>query len=75
MARHAFKIDGDFQMGRARQAFSLEIVGNDEDDARQHALKDLGSRHGVNRRQIHVTSVARLAAGDASRITQKRLGA
>lgn len=73
MSKKAFKIEGDFQMGRERQHFVVEMVGSDEDDARQHLYKDLGSRHGVPRRQIEITKVSPLDADDASDITRKRM--
>ena len=72
MAKKAFKIEGDFQMGRQRQHFAVEMVGSDEHDAREHLYKDLGSRHGVARRQIDIASVT--AVGDAATdVTRKRL--
>lgn len=73
MSKKAFKIEGDFQMGRARQTFAVEMVGADEADARDHLMKDLGSRHGVARRDIAITAVSELAAADTSAVTQRRL--
>ena len=73
MSKKAFTIEGDFQMGRARQHFSVQMIGTDEDDARNHLLKDLGSRHGVARRQVSITSVTPVADGDVEPITAKRL--
>ncbi len=73
MSKQAFRIEGDFQMGRIRQHFKIEVIGNDESEAREYALADLGSRHGVPRRLVDIQSVTPLKADDAEPITQKRL--
>lgn len=73
MAKQAYTVEGDFQMGRKRQHFVVEITGKDEEDARDHVYKDLGSRHGVPRRLVTIQSVTPLANDDASPVTQKRL--
>ncbi len=74
MAKNAYNVEGDFQMGRIRQHFNIEVVGENEDAAREHALTDLGSRHGVERRLISITSINALDAEAADPITRKRLG-
>ncbi len=73
MTKNAYKITGDFQMGRVRQTFAVEMVGSDEDDARDHLYKDIGSRHGVPRRLIHIETVEAIDSSSAGEITQKRL--
>ena len=69
----AFRVEGDFQMGRQRQHFKIEVLGSDEEHARSAALAELGSRHGVKRRDVSIDSVQALG-DDASAITKKRLG-
>lgn len=73
MSKQAYRIEGDFQMGRIRQHFNVEMVGIDEEDAKTHLYKDLGSRHGVKRREITVTSVTPVSPADAKPITRKRI--
>lgn len=51
-----YQVEGDFQMGRIRQHFVLQVVAKDENGAKDRVFATLGSRHGVNRRQISVTS-------------------
>jgi len=76
MTKNAYTVEGDFQMGRTRQHFALEIVAKDEKAAREHAYTDLGSRHGVNRRQIAITAVKLLKSDEVeSSITRKLLKA
>ena len=66
MSKQAFTIEGDFEMGRIRQHFKVEIAAADEDTAREYTLTNLGSRHGVSRRQISIGSITPLAAGDVT---------
>lgn len=73
MAKQAYTVEGDFQMGRKRQHFIVEITGVDEEDARDHVYKDLGSRHGVPRRLVTIQSLTPLKAEDASPVTRKRM--
>ncbi len=73
MAKQAYTVEGDFQMGRKRQHFIVEITGTDEEDARDHVYKDLGSRHGVPRRLVTFQSLTPLKTEDASPVTRKRL--
>jgi len=74
MSKQAFSIEGDFQMGRVRQHFTVNVAANDEDEARSHVYTDLGSRHGVKRREIAIQSIKAIDASDADPITRKRIG-
>ena len=73
MSKQAYRIEGDFQMGRIRQHFVVEFPAASEDEAKDHTFADLGSRHGVSRRQIDIQSVTAISAEDADPITRKRL--
>ncbi len=73
MSKQAFRAEGDFQMGRIRQHFVIEVIGDDEDQAREAIYADLGSRHSVPRRQIDIQSITGIDAADADPITQKKL--
>ncbi len=76
MSKQAFRIEGDFQMGRVRQHFSVEMIGTDEDSAREALYTDLGSRHSVARREIAIQSVAPIAPADVvDPIVKHKLGA
>ena len=72
--KKAFQVDGDFQMGRVRQNFTMQVVAKDPAEATERAFTAIGSRHGANRRQVRVTQVAPLADDDVSPITRQRLG-
>ncbi len=71
MSKQAFDIEGDFQMGRIRQHFQLQVPAEDEEQAKAYAYADLGSRHGVPRRQIDIQSVA--PATEVTPTTAKRI--
>jgi ribosomal protein L20A (L18A) len=62
--KQVFEIEGDFQMGRIRQHFVLQMVGATEDDAREAIYTELGSRHSVKRRQVKINSL-KVVEGDA----------
>lgn len=61
--RQAFQAEGEFQMGRVRQHFAIQVAASDEAAARDRICATLGSRHGVNRRQVWFSSV-RPVSGD-----------
>ncbi|MGB0653255.1 MAG: 50S ribosomal protein L18Ae [Thermoplasmatota archaeon] len=73
MSKQAYTVEGDFQMGRIRQHFAIQVIGANEDEAKEYALADLGSRHGVARRLVDIQNVAAVADGDLDPITKKRL--
>lgn len=62
MSNKPFQIEGDFQMGRVRQHFVIETAAANEKAAADRVYATLGSRHGVNRRQIAIKSTKALAA-------------
>lgn len=73
MANKAFRVEGDFQMGRSRQNFVLQVVAASEAAAKEHVYTDLGSRHGATRRLVRIGKVSALSPDDASAVTQHRL--
>ena len=62
----AFKVEGDFQMGRVRQHFVVEVAAASEAGAKDRVFATLGSRHGVNRRQVAIAAAKQLNADDVS---------
>ena len=61
MTSKPYQVEGDFQMGRVRQHFVLQVAAKDETAAKERVFASLGSRHGVNRRQIAIKSTKALA--------------
>jgi ribosomal protein L20A (L18A) len=62
-ATKAFQVDGDFQMGRVRQHFVIQVSAANEAGAKDRVYATLGSRHGVNRRQVAIAN-AKAVSGD-----------
>ena len=52
-----YRVKGKFLMGKIWQPFSKEIIGNDENEARERLFSILGSRHRVKRRMIKIDSI------------------
>lgn len=65
-AAKAFQVDGDFQMGRVRQHFAIQVAAADESAARDRVFATLGSRHGVNRRQVAIAHAKAIAGDDVT---------
>lgn len=53
----AFRISGEFKMGRNWQPFTLETLADSEDEAREWTYSILGSRHRANRREITIEDI------------------
>ena len=61
MSKNVYRVTGTFQMGRvSAQAFSKEVIANDEEDARERTLSIMGSKHGVNRREIRIDGIRKI---------------
>jgi ribosomal protein L20A (L18A) len=75
MTNKPFAVEGDFQMGRVRQKFRIEVVCSDVKSAHERAYTELGSRHGAKRREVKITGVTPLSVDDASTMTQHRMKA
>ena len=56
----AYRVEGKFLMKDRWQPFAKEVVGNDENEARERLLSILGSRHKVKRRFIKIDKVQEL---------------
>ena len=61
-----FQVEGDFQMGRVRQHFVVQTAAASEAAAKDRVYATLGSRHGVNRRQVTIASAKALQADDVT---------
>jgi len=53
-----YRIEGKFLMGKIWQPFSKEIIGNDENEAKERLFSILGSRHRVKRRMIKINNIS-----------------
>jgi ribosomal protein L20A (L18A) len=71
MSNKPYQVEGDFQMGRVRQHFVMQVVSKDEAGARERVLASLGSRHGVNRRQVAIASAKPIKPEDVTDATAR----
>lgn len=53
----AYRISGQFRMGRNVQPFTLETLADSEEEATEWALSILGSKHRVKRQLIDIEDV------------------
>ncbi len=56
----AYKVKGKFLMKDVWQPFDKEVIGNDEEEAKERLLSIMGSRHKVKRRMIKIEDVREL---------------
>jgi len=61
-----YQIEGDFQMGRVRQHFVLQVAAKDETAARERVYAILGSRHGAARREVRIQSAKSIPADEVT---------
>ena len=53
----AFRAVGTFRSGGKNQPFTIDVVADDEDGAMEYIYSNFGSRHGVKRRFVVVSSM------------------
>mgnify|MGYP005719712793 len=55
--KKAFRAVGTFRSGVKNQPFTMDVVAEDEDGAMEYIYSNFGSRHGVKRRFVIVSSM------------------
>lgn len=71
----AFRVEGRVVRYNVRFSFCKEITGEDEADATERLVSELGSKHRAKRPQIHIDSITELAPEDVTDpITAHKLG-
>ena len=53
----AFRAVGTFRSGMKNQPFTIDVVADDEEGAMEYIYSNFGSRHGVKRRFVVVSSM------------------
>jgi len=56
----AYRVKGKFLMKDVWQPFSKEVVGENEEEARERLLSIMGSRHRVKRRMVKIEEMKEL---------------
>jgi len=55
--KKAYKINGKFLMGEDWQYFTKEVIAPNEKKAMEILLSDMGSKHRVKRKSIHIKDI------------------
>ena len=66
----AYRAVGTFRSGVKNQPFTIDVVADDEDGAMEYIYSNFGSRHGVKRRFVVVSSMSEI---DPSESTDPRV--
>ena len=66
----AFRAVGTFRSGVKNQPFTMDLVADDESGAMEYVYSNFGSRHGVKRRFVVVSSMNEI---DPSESTDPRV--
>lgn len=63
----AFKVIGSFKVEKQKwQDFKIEVAAEDEEGATERTLSNMGSRHRLNRKEIKITEILEIPAGEIS---------
>tara|TARA_Y100001970_G_scaffold190689_1_gene231938 strand:- start:914 stop:1138 length:225 start_codon:yes stop_codon:yes gene_type:complete len=62
----AFRTTGTFRAGKRDQPFTLDVVAEDEEGAREKVLSNFGSRHGVPRRFVNIGPIDEIKPSEST---------
>ena len=62
----AFRAQGTFRAGKNDQPFAIDLVAEDEDDARHRVLSNFGSRHRVPRRFVNIETLEEINPSESN---------
>ncbi len=72
----AYLITGSFDDPRKKQPFSIEMAAENEDAVREKVLSTIGSRHKMERRQIHIDEIKEIPAEEVTdHVVKYQIGA
>ena len=60
-----FRVQGSFPSGLNIQHFTMDVLGTDEDAAKERLLSLIGSRHRANRRAIIIEEMKVIKPSDS----------
>ena len=61
----AYRAKGTFRNGKHDQAYTLDILASDDEDAKHRIYSNFGSRHNVPRRFIQIDSLETINPADS----------
>ena len=62
----AYRATGSFRSGKHPQPFSVDIVAESEEGAKERILSTLGSRHRVSRRFVQIDALGPIDPSESS---------
>lgn len=62
----AFRAVGTFRSGVKNQPFTMDLVADDKDGAMEYIYSNFGSRHGVKRRFVVVSSMSEIDPAEST---------
>lgn len=62
----AFRAVGTFRSGVKNQPFTMDVVADDKDGAMEYIYSNFGSRHGVKRRFVVVSSMSEIDPAEST---------
>ena len=62
----AFRVVGTFRSGVKNQPFTMDVVADDKDGAMEYIYSNFGSRHGVKRRFVVVSSMSEINPSEST---------
>jgi large subunit ribosomal protein LX len=61
-----FRVKGTFLMGKRWQDFTKDVVGDDENVAKEQIFSRLGSKHRVKRAKIQINEIKEISQKEVS---------
>jgi len=61
----AYRAQGNFRSGKHNQPFSIDIVAEDEENAKHKIYSNFGSKHRVSRRFVNIENLEEIKPSDS----------
>jgi large subunit ribosomal protein LX len=61
-----YRVKGKFQMGKAMQPFTVELIAMKRGDIEEKIYSDIGSKHKVKRNKILIEEVGEIPPSEAT---------
>ena len=62
----AYRVAGSFRQGKENQEFSMDLVAENEDGAKEKIMSNFGSRHGAKRREITIETIETIKPSEST---------
>jgi large subunit ribosomal protein LX len=59
-------VAGSFRQGKKNQEFSMDLVAENEDGAKEKIMSNFGSRHGAKRREITIETIETIKPSEST---------